>query len=81
MPVCTLLAFTAMPQHARDSVTACTVQIFIVIVAVIVTVRKLTGYSSSQTHLIAVGTHRPYVIMQCYLSPSRGDYPPFTPAN
>jgi len=60
--------------------TACALQMFVVIVVVIVVVCKLTGYSSSQTHLITMGTHRPYVIIHCYLPPSRGDYPAFTPA-
>jgi len=36
------------------------------------------GYSSCR--LTATGTHVPYGITQCYLSPSRGDIPAFTPA-
>ena len=42
---------------------------------------KVHGYSSSQdTCLTAMGTHMPYGITQCYLPPSRGDIPAFTPA-
>jgi len=37
-------------------------------------------YSSSETCLTAMGTHVPYGISQCYLSPSRGDIPAFTKA-
>ena len=32
------------------------------------------------TCLTATGTHMPYWITQCYLPPSRGDIPAFTPA-
>jgi len=28
----------------------------------------------------ATGNHMPYEITQCYLQPSRGDFPTFTPA-
>jgi len=37
-------------------------------------------YNSSQGCHTAVGTHIPYVIMQCYLPPGRGDIPAVIPA-
>ena len=40
------------------------------------------AYSSlCYKHHTATGTHVPYGITQCYLPPSRGDIPAFTPAN
>jgi len=38
-------------------------------------------YSRLQQAFIAMGTHIPYGITQCYLPPNRSDNPTFTTAN
>jgi len=37
--------------------------------------RRISAYSSSQTHFTATGTHLPYGIIQCYLPPGEVTFP------